>query len=102
MNTSPRSGGSELGGGQLLVEEGDARLVAVAVAALFLDLQHVGPLGRVELQLGEDVLGVQQLGVDLLGSEVAHADHEYLGGFIARSLRLSGFHPLEELVEDPQ
>lgn len=94
----------------VLVEGVVAVRVSVTLATLLVRLEDVGLRilhdrrrvhggGRSELL--EDVLRVEKLGIDMLGSEEVAAHDEDLRGDVARGGRLRRFDLGEELVEDP-
>jgi hypothetical protein len=93
----------ELRRGHFLVQNRYANLITITVALVRLLLLHdVGFLGGVEVQLLKHVLGIEKLGIDFLGREVAEADDEDLGGLISGRGGLGCFYALEQLVQDPQ
>lgn len=53
------------------------------------------------LDLAEDELDVEELGIDLVGRLVGLTHDEYLGGLVTRRLRFGRVDLLEELLEHP-
>lgn len=87
--------------GALLVQRGDAVLVAAPVPRAFGVRQHVhGLLGP--LVLGEEVPRVQQPGIHLPWRQEALAHHVDLRGRASRRHRLGGLHLLEQLLHRVQ
>ena len=87
--------------GALLVQRGDAVLVAAPVPRAFGVRQHVhGLLGP--LVLGEEVPRVQQPGIHLPWRQEALAHHVDLRGRASRRHRLGGLHFLEQLLHRVQ
>ena len=94
----------EVGRLGLLVE--DRQPVPVPLAQrLLLRLLRVDDLRRqltvLRLDITEHVFRVKELWIDFVGSEVALAHHEYLGGLVSGRGRLGGVHLLEKLAEHP-
>lgn len=91
--------------------EGDGCVSIITTSVLFLgisekfinggDFISFRFLQEIFFSILEDEFGVEELGIDVVGSNKSKTDDENFGRLSSRSSRLSGFNFLEEFIQNP-